>query len=96
MHPRAKALWVWGVVSLLSVLLLVTKGTREFSDGALLLIWLFFSWNFFAYGFDRGMWPRAFVELDGQGKGNKIQREVFFWGTAVVYVSLLAFIAWAE
>jgi hypothetical protein len=94
MRQRTKALWVWGVVSLLSLLLLVTKGTREFSDGALLLIWLFFSWNFYAFGFSNDMWPFQFAEL--KKNGSKIQREVFFWGTSVVYLSLLAVIAWAE
>ncbi len=96
MKKRNKALLVWATVTLLSLLLCVTVGTRSFTDGALLIIWAFFSWNFFAYAFDRGMWPRTFVELDGHGKGHPLAREVVFWGTAVLYLLLLATIAWAE
>lgn len=62
---------------------------------ALPIIWIFFIWNLFAYGFDRGMWPRGFVELDGDGKGNPLAREVMFWLSTAVYLVLLATIAWA-
>lgn len=95
MNPRSKALWVWAVVSALTLLLYVVSGTREFTDGGLLIAWAFFSWNFYAYGFDRGMWPRNFVELDGHGQGHSLARELVFWITAVLYLMLLATIAWA-
>ncbi len=54
------------------------------------------TWNHCAYAFDRGMWPRQFVELDGYGKGHPVAREILFWATACVYLLLLAMVAWAN
>lgn len=95
MNKKNNALLVWIVVSAMTLLLYVVSGTREFTDGGLLIAWVFFSWNFYAYGFDRGMWPRGFVELDGYGNGHPLARKVVFWITAGLYLMLLATIAWA-
>ena len=96
MNKRNKALLVWATVTFLTLLLYVFGSMDVYPRRALPLIWVFFSWNFVAFGFDRGMWPRTFVELDGYGKGHPLAREVVFWGTAVLYLLLLATIAWAE
>lgn len=70
---------------------------RDPSDiNAVWVIWAFCSWNYFAYAFDRDMWPWIFVELNGGGKGNPAERTVFFWGTAVVYLAFLAVMAFAD
>lgn len=95
MSRRNRCLFVWVVVSSLTLLLLVASDTGEYTDGGLLITWLGFSWNFYAYGYERGMWPRGFVELDGHGKGHPLARKAAFWLTAAVYLALLATIAWA-
>lgn len=95
MNPKNKTLWVGGFSSFLTLLLFVFADTSEYTRGGLLISWAFFTWNFYAFGFDRDMWPWIFVELDGQGKGNPLAREVVFWITAFLYFMLLATIAWA-
>ncbi|NBD20308.1 hypothetical protein GTZ97_06440 [Aquabacterium fontiphilum] len=72
---------------------------REFEPGnvkAIWLIWAGLSWNYFAYGFDRGMMPTVFVELDGGGKGNPVARGFVFWLTAVIYLAFIATAAFAD
>lgn len=96
MSKKNKSFLVWGILSMLSLILVVTRGTGAYTDGGLGITWIFFSWNFLAYGFDRGMWPRVFVELDGQGKGNAAYREVYFWGAAVLYLLILSVITFAR
>jgi len=95
MNSRNKAFWVGVSSSLLTLLLFVFADTSEYTGGALLISWIFFAWNFCAYGFDRDMWPWIFVELDGRGKGNPVAREAVFWITAILYLMLLSAIAWA-
>lgn len=92
--PKNIGLSVWGVLTLLTLLVFFV-GTRHFTDGALAMMWCFFSWNFFAYAFDKGMWPRIYVELDGQGKGIPGWRTFWFWFSAAIYTALLATIAFA-
>ncbi len=96
MDKRTKAFWVWGTASGLTLLLYALGDLAIYPSRALPFIWAGFSWNFYAYGVGRGMWPRGFVELDGQGKGNSLAREVVFWASAWLYLLLLATIAWAE
>ncbi len=96
MSQKNKAFTVWGVLTVLTALLYMFGDMALYPSRALPLIWSFFSWNFYAYGVDRGMLPVTFVELDGQGKGNQLARKVVFWATATIYLLLLATIAWAE
>ncbi|MEY4727037.1 MAG: hypothetical protein RLZ36_1664 [Pseudomonadota bacterium] len=96
MTAKSKAFWVGVVTFLLTALVTIF---REFEPGnvnAIWVIWAGFSWNYFAYAFDLGMFPRTFVELDGHGKGNPTERKVFFWGTAVIYLAFLAVAAFAD
>ena len=60
------------------------------------ILWIFWSWNYFAYGFDRQMLPWVWVELQGHGKGKKTERTVVFWITAFLYLCFLAVMAFAE
>lgn len=96
MSNKTKALGAWATISLLTLLLYALGDLAAYPSRALPLIWAFFSWNFLAYGFDRGMWPRGFVQLDGHGQGHPFAREVVFWATAGVYLLILATIAWGE
>lgn len=96
MNPRSKALWMGSAASVLTLLLYSFADTSEYTAGALLISWAFFSWNFYAFGVDRDMWPWVFVELDGHGQGHPFAREVVFWATAGVYLLILATIAWGE
>lgn len=61
---------------------------------ALPLLWCFFSWNFYAYAFDKRMWPWQFVELHGHNRGMPGWRTFWFWFTVIQYAALLATIAW--
>lgn len=81
-------------MSVVTLPLYAMSGTGAYTDGGLLLTWGFFSWNFYAYGFDRDMWPVTFVQLDGGGKGHPVAREAVFWSTCAVYLVILAMIAW--
>lgn len=84
------------VLSFLSLLVYVFFDLSSLSRSSLPWIWAFFAWNFYAYGFDRGMWPRVFVELDGHGKGSRFAREVVFWVCALLYAAFLATLASAS
>ena len=96
MSKRSKGVIVWVAVTLLTLLLYVLGDMGVYPSRALPLIWVGFSWNFFAYAFDRSMWPVVFVELEGQGKGVPAAREAVLWLTTMVYVALLATLAWAD
>jgi hypothetical protein len=96
MSPRNKALWVASVTSVLTLLLYAVGDVPVYPSRALPVIWAFFSWNFYAFGHEKDMWPWVFVELDGQGKGQPLAREIMFWITAVLYVCLLSTIAWGK
>lgn len=96
MTPKNKALWVAGVTFLSTALVTLL---RDFEPGyikAYWAIWAGLSWNYFAYGFDRGMMPTVFVELDGGGKGNPVERAVFFWITAAIHVAFISLMAFAD
>lgn len=96
MKKRTKSVSIWVLLSLLTLLLMTLGDTREFTDGGLLLAWVFFSWNLLAYGFDKDMWPVVFVELEGRSKGHPLAREAVFWASAAVYLLLLAMIVFAS
>ncbi len=96
MKPKNKALWVWGATFILTLILTLLVSMEVWHIKALWLIWVCTSWNFYAYGFDKGMVPREFVELDGQGKGKSGERTFWFWATAALYLALLATIAFAK
>lgn len=95
MTPRSKGLWALGVTFVLTLLTTIFK---EFEPGYAKgnwLIWMFWSWNYFAYAFDKRMLPWQFIELKGNGEGHPLARKVVFWGTAVVYLAFLALVAFA-
>lgn len=87
---------MWGTVTVLTASLYGFADVGLYPRRALPLLWCFFSWNFFAYGFDRDMWPWIFVELKGGHKGKPGVREVHFWLTAATYLAMLATIAFAD
>ena len=96
MTAKNNALWVGGVTFVLTAL---ATFFNEFEPGyanGIWFIWFFCSWNFFAYGFNKGMWPRAFIELDGGGKGRQGHRQYYFWITAVIYLAFLATMSFAD
>lgn len=86
---------VWGVLTLFTLLLYIFGDMPVYPYRALPLLWCFFSWNFFAYTFNRRMWPWQFIELHGQDKGVPGWRSLWFWFTAAIYAALLATIAFA-
>lgn len=96
MKKSEKAICIWAIETALTAMAL-TFGDMDVGWLRLLPItWLFFSWNFFAYSVERDMWPWIFVELEGHGKGHPPAREAMFWITAIVYVGILATVAWAS
>ncbi len=95
MKARSKALWVCGIASALTVALYAFADMGLYPSRALPLLWCFFSWNFFAYGLGRDMWPWILVELKGGRQGKSGVREVHFWMTVATYLGLLATIAFS-
>jgi hypothetical protein len=96
MTPKSKALWVAGVTCVLTTLVTVLRELEPGNVKAIWLIWAGLTWNYFAYGVDRGMMPRGFVELDGGGKGNPVARSFVFWLTAAIYLTFIATAAFAD
>lgn len=96
MTPKNKALWVGGVLTVLTVLVCLFSRMGAYYVKQMWLPWAFFSWNFYAYGFDRDMWPWQFDELYGKSKGRPGVREFHFWGTAVIYLLFLATMVFAD
>ena len=94
--PMKLGLWVWGALTSLTVIVWLVFGTRQFTDGGLLIVWCLYSWNFFAYAFDRDMWPWQFVELNGKGLGAPSWRAFWFGFSVVMYAIILGAIAWAS
>ena len=95
MSPKSKAILTGGTLFVLTALVTIFREVGSSNVKAIWLIFAGFSWNIFAYGFDRGMWPRTFVELDGRNKGNPVAREAVFWLSATVYLALMATFACA-
>ena len=96
MKQKSKSLAVGGVTCALTAVLTIF---RDFENGYAEIVWaawVFHGWNCFAYAFDRDMWPWVFAELYGRGKGKPGVREFYFWGTAVMYLSFLAVLAFAN
>lgn len=87
---KYKSLWVGGVTLLLTALVTVFKKFEPGNVNAIWFIWTCCSWNFFAYAFDKNMWPWQFEELYGQGRGKPSNRSFYFWGTAAIYLAFLA------
>ncbi len=96
MKKTKKALGAWITVSALTIVLFVGVDMDIGWQRLLPAAWAFFSWNFFAYAVERDMWPWIFVELEGHEKGHPPAREAMFWITAVLYLGILATIAWAK
>jgi hypothetical protein len=96
MTAKSKALWVGCVTFLLTALVTIFKEFQPGNVNAIWFIWVFCSWNYFAYAFDRDMWPWVFVELYGGGKGKPSNRSFYFWGTAVIYLAFLGVAAFAD
>lgn len=93
--PRHFGLSVWVGVTALTIFLYAMVDIPTYQSRALPLIWLFDSWNFYAYAFDKRMWPWQFIELHGQGKGQPGWRAFWFWFSVVMYSIILGAIAWA-
>lgn len=93
MTPRKKALWMLLVTSFLTVLPYFFLEMEPFPKKSLPIIWIFCSWNFFAYGFGRDMWPWQLVELKGNQEGSPAYRALHFWGTGALYLAFLAAVA---
>lgn len=94
MSARKIGLRVWALLSAATVILSLLADVPAYPALALPLLWCFFSWNYFAYAFDKDMWPFVFVELDGGGKGKPSWRKFYFWLSVFLYAALLATIAW--
>lgn len=90
MTPKNKALWVTGVTFLSTSLVTLFRDFEQGYASGIWFLWLFWSWNYFAYGFDKGMLPSVFVELDGDGKGDPVARGFVFWLTATIYLAFIA------
>ncbi|TBO27583.1 hypothetical protein EYS42_16675 [Aquabacterium lacunae] len=72
---------------------------RNFEQGdasGIWFLWLFWSWNYFAYGFNKRMLPWQFVELMGGDKGNSVARGFVFWLTAFIYLAFIATAGFAD
>jgi hypothetical protein len=95
MTPKNKSIMMILITSLLAIFVFI-KGVGVFTNQVFFLAWVFFSWNFFAYGFNKSMWPWIFDELKGGGLGRAGVREFHFWGTAVMYLGLLAMVAFGD
>lgn len=93
---KSKSLWMGGGTFLLTALVTSLKEFEFGNVNAIWLIWMFCSWNYFAYGFDRDMWPWVFEELYGEGRGKASYRRFYFWGTAAIYLAFLAVAAFAD
>ena len=89
MTPKNKSIFTLGVTFFLTTLVTLFKDFEPGYAKANWVIWGFFGWNFFAYGFGRDMWPWIFIELQGKN-GRHSWRTIVFWGTAVIYLSFLA------
>lgn len=94
MSQKSKSLSVVAATSVLTLLLYVFVDVSEYTTGALLISWAFFSWNFYAYGFSSDMWPFQFVEL--KRTGLEKARKAVFWISTLLYLYILATIAWAK
>lgn len=88
-------LMVLVIFSLATLAIYVFVGAGEFTNGALFISWCFFSWNYYAYSFDKRMWPPQLQELHGEGKGKASWRAFWFWLTVLIYAMLLTTILWA-
>lgn len=96
MTPKSKAAWAGGATFVVTALVTIF---REFEAGyvnGIWFLWFFFSWNYFAYAFDKRMLPWQFVELKGGAAGRPGHRTVYFWGTLVIHLSFLATMAFAD
>ena len=89
-------LWVWGVLTATTIAIYFMLQLPEYPRKALPLVWCLFSWNFYAYAFDKSMWPTTFVELDGHGKGKHGWRTFWFWLDVSIYGALLLTVAFVS
>lgn len=96
MTARTKSLWVGCVTFVLTALATSFKDFDAGNVKAMWVIWAGFSWNYFAYGFERQMLPWVWVELRGRGQGNPTERAVVFWATAAIYLAFLALAVFSD
>lgn len=96
MTPKNKSLYVGMGLFVLTILAILFRERPQSDIKVVWIVWAFFSWNFYAYGFDRDMWPWQFEELCGKSKGRPGVREFHFWGTAVIYLLFLATMVFAD
>jgi len=95
MKAKSYGLFMWGLLTMCTLLLYGFREMPAYPSRALPLLWGFFSWNYYAYAFDKRMWPPQFVELHGGSKGVPSWRAFWFWFAVLTYGALLAMIAWA-
>ena len=95
MSPRNKSLLVLAGTSVLTLVAYLIRAVHHPVDDGLLLMWVFCAWNFFAYGFDKDMWPWVWVQLEGGNNGKFAERRFMFLGTALIYMALLATFSFA-
>jgi len=96
MTTQSKAAWVAGLTFIFTALVTIFRKFEPGYINGIWLIWFFFAWNYFAYAFDRDMWPWIFDELKGKGNGKKNERSIFFWGSSILHLSFLATMAFAD
>lgn len=93
MTKRIKGLGMLCLTFVLTFLITIVKEIEPGYERGNWVIWIFWSWNYFAFAFDKRMLPWQFTELKAGGEGNPIARTMAFWGTAGVYIAFLALTA---
>jgi hypothetical protein len=96
MTARIKSLWVLGATFLMTVSATSFKDFDAGNAEAIWVIWAGFSWNYFAFGFERQMLPWVWVELQGRGQGSPTERQVVFWATAAIYLAFLSLAVFSD
>lgn len=96
MAERSKGLSALVATFALTGLLTALKNFESGHAEILWLLWTAWSWNHFAYAFDKRMLPWQFIELKGGIEGSPKTRTAFFWGTLVIYLLFLILIALAN
>lgn len=95
MKPKNKAIWVGGVVFILTLLATILK-EREFITSKLYGLFGYVFHGILCLRLRQRMVPRAFTELDGQGKGKSGERTFWFWATAAIYLAFLGVYVFAN
>lgn len=93
MTRKIKGLGVLFFTFALTFLIAIFKDLDPGYEKGNWVLWVFWSWNYFAYAFDKRMLPWQFSELKAGREGNPTARTIAFWGTAGVYLAFLALAA---